>query len=205
MTAIQAAREERVEFAAFLERLTPRQWESRTLCELWRVREVVAHVVSFEELSHSEVIRRFLKGRLQVDRINTLGVADYADRSPQELTTLLRTYAEPHGLGAGFGGKIALVDNMIHQQDIRRSLGVPRTISLERLSIALNFARYAPLIRGAWRARGVRLVATDLDWAHGRGPEVRGSGEALLMAIAGRRDALGDLSGSGLSALSRHI
>jgi hypothetical protein len=55
------------------------------------------------------------------------------------------------------------------------------------------------------RARGVRLVATDLDWSHGRGPEVRGNGEALLMAMAGRRAALDDLDGPGKAKLAQHI
>jgi hypothetical protein len=69
----------------------------------------------------------------------------------------------------------------------------------------LDFALFAPTIRGAWRARGVRLVATDLDWTHGRGAEVRGSGEALLMVMAGRRAALDDLDGPGKAKLAQHI
>ena len=65
--------------------------------------------------------------------------------------------------------------------------------------------RFAPTIRGAWRARGVRLVASDVDWSHGTGPEVRGTGEALLMAMAGRLAALDDLDGAGKAKLARHI
>jgi hypothetical protein len=41
----------------------------------------------------------------------------------------------------------------------------------------------------------VRLVTTDLDWSHGNGPEVRGSGGALLMTMAGRWDSLPELTG----------
>jgi hypothetical protein len=51
----------------------------------------------------------------------------------------------------------------------------------------------------------VRLVATDLDWVYGKGPEVRGSGEALLMVMAGRRAALVDLDGAGKAKLVQHI
>jgi hypothetical protein len=118
---------------------------------------------------------------------------------------LIRANTEPHGLTGGFGGRIALTDGMIHQQDIRRSVGLPRTIDPKRLRTALDFARFAPTIRGAWRARGVRLVATDLDWACGKGREVRGSGEALLMVMAGRRAALDDLDGPGKPKLAQHI
>jgi uncharacterized protein (TIGR03083 family) len=202
---MQMARDEREEFAALLQGLTPQQWESPTLCELWSVREVAIHTVSYDELSTPGLVSRFLKGRLNTDRINAIGVADYADRAPEQIIALIRANTEPHGLTGGFGGRIALTDGMIHQQDIRRSVGLPRTIDPKRLRTALDFARFAPTIRGAWRARGVRLVATDLDWACGKGREVRGSGEALLMVMAGRRAALDDLDGPGKPKLAHHI
>lgn len=135
------------------------------LCAGWSVRDVAAHCVSFEGLSPRELAVRFLSGRLQTDRINALAVADLTGRSTDHLVGLLRDNAEPHGLGGGFGGRVALTDNMIHQQDIRRPLGLRRTIPPERQRVALDFVRYAPAIRGAWLARGVRLVATDLDWS----------------------------------------
>jgi len=204
-TAMQMARDERKEFAALLEGLTPELWDSPTLCELWTVRTVAVHTVSYDELSTGGLVRRFVKGRLNTDRINAIGVADYADRTPEQIVAMIRANTEPHGLTGGFGGRIALTDGMIHQQDIRRSIGLPRTIDPERLRTALDFARFAPTIRGAWRARGVRLVATDLDWADGKGPEVRGSGEALLMAMAGRGTALDDLDGPGKAKLAQRF
>jgi uncharacterized protein (TIGR03083 family) len=205
VTALDLARDEREELADFLAGLTPEQWEHPTLCAGWRVRDVAAHVVSFEGMTPRELTARFLKGRLQMDRINGLGVGDLADRSPEQLIALLRDNAEPRGMGAGFGGRVALTDNMIHQQDIRRPLGLARTIPLERLCAALDFVRYSPTIRGAWRVRGLRLIATDVDWSHGKGPEVRGPGEALLMVMAGRPDALRELDGPGLAILSSHV
>jgi uncharacterized protein (TIGR03083 family) len=205
MAALDLARDERIEFADFLAGLTPEQWDAPTLCTGWRVRDVAAHVVSFEGMTPRELTARFLKGRLQMDRINGLGVGDLADRSPEQLIALLLDNAEPRGMGAGFGGRVALTDNMIHQQDIRRPLSLARTIPVERLCAALDFVRYSPTIRGVWRVRGLRLIATDLDWSYGKGPEVRGSGEALLMVMAGRHDALRDLDGPGLAILSSHI
>ena len=206
MTSTQRmARDERVEFAEFLEGLTAEQWDSPTLCDKWRVHEVAIHTVSYDELSTPGLVARFLKGRLSTDRINAVGVADYVDRTTEQIVAMIRGNTEPHGLTAGFGGKIALTDGMIHQQDIRRPLGLPRTIDPERLRTALDFARFAPTIRGAWRARGVRLVATDLDWSYGNGPEVHGTGEALLMVMAGRRAALDDLDGPGKAKLAQRF
>jgi len=94
---------------------------------------------------------------------------------------------------------------MIHHQDIRRPLGLPRTIAPDRLRAALEFAKTAPVIRGFWHRRGLRMVATDVDWAAGSGPEVRGPGEAILLAIAGRNAAVGELSGPGLAALGPRL
>jgi uncharacterized protein (TIGR03083 family) len=202
---MEMARAEREEFADLLDELSADQWESPTLCERWRVRDVVAHVISYEDLSWAGVVQRFLRGGLIVDRINELGVIDFAERPPDQLREVFRRHLQPRGLTAGFGGMIALTDGMIHQQDIRRPLGMPRDIPAERLRATLDFALYAPTVRGAWRARGVRLVADDLDWSHGRGPEARGSGEALLMAMAGRRAALDDLTGPGQAKLLQQI
>ena len=196
---------ERVDFADLLAGLTAEQWGSPSLCAGWSVRDVAAHCVSFEGLSPRQLTVRFVKGRLNTDRINQLAVDALAGRSNQQIITIFRDNTEPHGLTAGFGGRIALTDNMIHHQDIRRSLGIPRTIPAERLRVALDFVRYAPTIRGAWRARGVRLTATDVDWSHGKGPEVRGAGEALLMIMAGRPDALRDLDGSGVTTLASRV
>jgi uncharacterized protein (TIGR03083 family) len=203
--AMQMARAEREQFVALLEGLTPAQWDSPTLCDKWRVRDVVAHVIGYDPLTRLQLLRRMAKGLVTRGGANAVGVAEYAAKSPEELTALMRKYVEPQGLTSGFGGRIALTDGMIHQQDIRRPLGKPRTIDHERLRTALDFAKYAPRILGAVRARGLRLVATDVDWSHGSGPEVRGPGEALLMAMAGRRAALENLDGSGKAKLVQHI
>lgn len=205
MDAMDLARQEREEFAALLADFSPEQWEAPTLCDRWRVRDVVAHVISYDELDRLGLLGRFAKGRFLLNRINAVGVADYASRPPQELSELMRIHAEPSGLPAGFGGMIALVDGMIHQQDIRRPMGLPRDIPAERLLPALSFAVTAPTILGFWRTRGVRLVATDLDWSTGRGPEVRGAAESLLMAMAGRRGVVGELSGPGQAKLAGRL
>lgn len=201
-STMKMARDEREELAVLLESLTPQQWESPSLCANWRVRDIVAHAIGFDPLTRAQLLRRMAKGLVTRGGSNAIGVAEYADTPTDELVALVRRYLEPRGVTAGFDGKIALTDGMIHQQDIRRPLGLPRSIPSERLRVALDFTLYAPRLLGAWRIRGVRMVATDMDWTHGRGPEVRGSGEALLMAMAGRGDACKDLGGPGKDKLA---
>jgi hypothetical protein len=55
------------------------------------------------------------------------------------------------------------------------------------------------------RIKGLRLRADDVDWQTGKGPDVVGPGEALLMAMAGRADALGELSGPGQPVLAARM
>jgi hypothetical protein len=52
------------------------------------------------------------------------------------------------------------------------------------------------------RINGVTLRMTDADWSYGSGPEVAGPGIAVLMAMVGRKIALGDLNGDGVAVLS---
>lgn len=47
---------------------------------------------------------------------------------------------------------------------------------------------------------GVQLHATDLDWRHGDGAEVSGTGEAIMMTLA-RRPVLDELRGPGVDQL----
>lgn len=178
------ARDERADLAAFLSTLTPRQWQERSLCTKWTVKDVVAHVVSYEELSKWGLAKRLIRGGFV--NSNQIGVDEFAGLTPEQLLDFLNAHLVPRGLTAGFGGMIALVDGTVHHQDLRRALGLPRTIPTERLLAVLQRVPSNPRLGAGRRIRGLRLRATDVDWAHGSGDEITGTGEALLMAMTGR-------------------
>ena len=201
----QLAVDERTDFAAFLETLTPRQWDAPTLCDDWRVRDVVAHVVSYDDLSTTAAVGRIVRAGFSLRKANHARLAELAGLSPDEIMATVRRNIEPRGLTAVAGARVALTDGLIHHQDIRRPLGLPREIPPERLHRVLGFAMTAPPLGARRRVRGLRLVATDLDWTHGDGPEVRGPAEPLLLASAGRRGAVEELSGDGQSILAGRI
>lgn len=204
-TIMDLARDERRDLAELLATLTPEQWDAPTLCDEWRVRDVVAHIYSYEELSLARVAARMIRTRFDNDRSNAIGVSQLAILSNADLLAYARDHVQPRGLTALLGGRIALTDGLIHHQDIRRPLGLPRTVPADRLSAALDTARTAPTLRAAPRIRGLRLSATDLDWATGSGPLVEGPGEALLLAIAGRRSVTGELAGPGVAIFTKRI
>jgi uncharacterized protein (TIGR03083 family) len=49
------ARDERADSAALLATLPPPQWLAPTLCARWRVRDVAAHVISYDRLGPREL------------------------------------------------------------------------------------------------------------------------------------------------------
>jgi uncharacterized protein (TIGR03083 family) len=102
--------------------------------------------------------------------------------------------------------KVGLTEAVVHHEDMRRPLGLLRAVPEERLRVALGVIANRPATGtgGNRRRRGVTLRATDIDWTIGSGPEVSGSCEAILMPLAGRRDALDELSGDGEALLTRH-
>ncbi len=167
---------------------------------------MVAHVISYDDLDIRGLLTLAAQARFRLSRINAIALARYTTCSPQQLLALLTDNPQPRGLlAAALGGRAGLVETLIHHQDIRRALAQPRTIPAQRLVPALRTALIAPDVAGPWRIRGIRLVATDLRFSAGMGPEVRGPAEALLMAIAGRCDAVSELSGPGQPKLAARI
>ncbi|MEB3367684.1 maleylpyruvate isomerase family mycothiol-dependent enzyme [Saccharopolyspora mangrovi] len=196
---------ERTDLADYLATLTREQWEEPSLCAGWRVRDVVAHAISYDDLTWSGVLKRAARAGFKPGAINDLGVAESRARSTDELLGRLRAHLKPTGPITVMGGMIVLTDALIHHQDIRRPLGHPREVPPERLGAVLDLAFNAPPVGAKKRGAGLRLVATDLDWSRGEGPEVRGPAEALLMTLAGRSAAFIELEGEGKTTLAARL
>lgn len=196
------ARDERTDLAAFLTTLTPQQWQAPTLCTRWRVRDVVAHVISYDNLGARALITIAARARFRPGRINDTALTRYDQHTPEQLLALLTGNLQPRGQPAALGGRAGLAETLIHHQDIRRALRQPRAIPAQRLRPALRTALIAPDIASLWPLRGVRLVATDLRFSFGIGPPAEGTAEALLMTIAGRPGVISELSGPGQARLA---
>jgi uncharacterized protein (TIGR03083 family) len=195
-------RDERADLAAFFVTLSAQQWEVPSLCDGWRVCDVVEHVISYDEIDGTSLVGCFARGRFLPDRVNAVGLAEYGTRSPKKLLALLNDHPEPHGLPAASAGIVALVDGMIHHQEIQRRPAFrarfPRSNCYPCLRCAFDRA-------GFWRVRGLRLMATDPDWPTGTGPEVHGPAEALPITTAGQRGIMGELTGPGPRKFANRI
>lgn len=202
---MQLAAAERRDLADFLDSLAPDQWVQPSLCQGWTVRDVVAHLISYEELGYLGIAGTVVRAGFRPGPMNGLRRAAYRDHEPEQLVAILRSHLRPSGLTAAFGGRVGLTDCVIHHQDIRRPLHLPREVPSDRLVEALEFSVRAPVLPSKRNLAGVQVMATDIDWQHGDGPEVHGPGEALLMALAGRASALPELEGPGLHTLTARV
>jgi len=188
-----------VAFADLLEGLSPEQWAAPSLCDGWSVRDVAAHTVAYLDHSRRSLFGEYVTARTDIDRLNATGLGRHAEVAPAELTERMRRGADPSGAGALYGCRVALIECVIHQLGVRRPLNLRRAVPPEAVRAALTFARISPVIR---TPRGLRWTATDVGWSAGRGPDVCGTGEALLLAMTGRVDAVADeLDGTGVTRL----
>ena len=192
---------ERRELADLAESLTDEQWDTQSLCDEWKVRDVIGHVLAVAETSKLSALPGIVRNRFNVDRWLAREGVEQGRRPRSELVADLRSHAASRLLPPMIKPANLLADTLVHAQDVRRPLGLPREIPQDRLRIALDCEKGSGLLGVKKRVAGLRLVTTDLDWSHGKGPEVRGTAEAILMTMLNRRVALADLSGEGVGTL----
>ena len=197
--------QERADLLAFLEILTPSEWEVPSLCSGWQVRDVVAHVLIYDNFRANQVWH-LIRAGFDGDRLNRRTTEAWRGRSTTELLDCLRANLIPGGITRLFGWPTALQEAVVHHQDVRRPLGRPRDIPPERIERVLANLIDSPVLAGLPNhAKGLRLEATDIDWRTGDGPLVTGKGEALVMALAGRPQVLQELSGDGVDILKTRL
>jgi uncharacterized protein (TIGR03083 family) len=80
-----------------------------------------------------------------------------------------------------------LMDILVHGQDITVPLGIDRPMPAEAaVEVANHLWRMRFPMNPSRRLQGVRLVATDADFACGDGREVRAPIRDVVMILAGR-------------------
>jgi len=192
---------EQRDLVGLLRTLSDEEWRAPSLCEGWQVRDVVAHLL-YDTIPLRQYLAIMARNRFSVDRINNLLVGNERDTPTAQLVDRLER-SIGHGTLARVSPATSLADVLVHHQDIRRPLGRARSIPQERLLSVLD---HPDPFAFPWRhTRGLRFVATDVDWHKGSGPEVRGTGEAIALATVGRPVVLDELTGDGVPELRRRL
>lgn len=195
---------ERDQIVETLRGLDDEQWNRPSLCEGWSNKEVVAHMASGLKTSVPSVIFKTVKAGFNINKASYRLAKEYAaTRSTAQLVDELVATTELTGFTKGIGFARLMPDITVHHEDIRRACDLPpHTVDTERMTAALStlLKEKGPL-KVTRRTKGIRFIATDLDWAGGEGAEVRGPAMSLLLAMGGRTVGLADLTGDGVALL----
>ncbi|MEH1011809.1 maleylpyruvate isomerase family mycothiol-dependent enzyme [Micromonospora sp. CPCC 206060] len=195
---------ERGEQADLLAALRADQWDAPTLCDGWRVREVVAHTTMPFRTSLGRTVRELVQARGDVNRMaDRTARRDAAELSTGQLLAALRDNVTHPWTPPGGGVHGALSHDVIHGLDITVGLGLERRVPLDRIVLVLSGMRERNIRFFGADLDGVRLQATDLDWAHGTGVPLHGLAQDLLLVLCGRRLPPGHLAGPAAERFSR--
>lgn len=197
------------DIASLLDELDDADLDSPSLCDGWRIRDVVSHMLIGHTTPMWSMAVIAAKHRFNVPKASFASSIDHGTtHSPTEIRAGWREVVNGRvmkGLGRVTPAKEAFVDHLIHHQDIRRPLRRPRTIPADRLLGALDaMPTIGGMVKSKQRMTGLSWRATDVDWTFGDGPLVSGPAEALILLASGRSAPIPEVSGDGVDTLRQH-
>ncbi|MEH0843546.1 maleylpyruvate isomerase family mycothiol-dependent enzyme [Micromonospora sp. CPCC 205711] len=195
---------ERREQARLLAALRPEQWDAPTLCDGWRVREVVAHTTMPFRTSVARALWELARARGDINRMaDRAARRDAARMSTDELVAAVADNVDHRWTppGGGVGG--ALSHDVVHGLDVTVGLGLDRRVPPDRVALVLAGMSPRNVRFFGTDLSGVALRATDLDWGLGEGTPLRGLAQDLLLVVCGRRLPPGRLDGPDAPRFSR--
>jgi uncharacterized protein (TIGR03083 family) len=192
---------ERRALAADLDGLAPDRWQTPSLSTGWTVHDVLAHMVATAKETPPRFFAGLVGSGFDFGRFTAKRIEAEKAGGPEATLAAFRAVetstAAPPGPTTSWLGEA-----LVHAEDIRRPLGFEHEYPVDAVTRVIDFyAGSNVLIGGKKRVEGLTLRATDADWSRGSGPVVEGPAIALLLATAGRRAALDDLTGPGLEHL----
>ncbi len=185
-----------------LEGLEPADWDKPTLCEGWRVRDVVAHLAQAPDIRALKLVPRLLKARGNRTLLRDQAARSEGTHPPAEILEHFRANLDCAHLPRGTSPDKALVDTVIHSLDICQPNGWELDVPADRVRSVLSImVTLGHPFGGKARADGLHFDTTDVDWRCGCGDHVRGPSQMVLLALAGR-PVCESLTGDGVQALA---
>lgn len=181
-----------------------------TLCEGWDVRTLTGHMLQPIHVSSWRFLLTSLRVRSMAKACDVLS-AQLSDRPLGEVTTELRKLAHVKKNPMFIGPAGPYADTCIHLRDLAHPQGLDVTVPVARWKAVLDII-VSPRGQGSFVPRrgfldGLRWQATDTErpWAWGDGPMVESTAEALAMTMSGRTAYLDQLSGDGVTEVTRRL
>jgi uncharacterized protein (TIGR03083 family) len=198
----------RLMIADVLEGLSEEQWSAETLCPGWNVHTMAAHLLQPMLVGFGRFLVTALRYGGDTDRTVDHVTRRLAQRSRVEILTTLREHAGDAVSPPRVGPMGPFAETCIHLRDIARPLDLRVDVPTAHWEFLLRYLvapGAAVALVPAGRLDGLHLQATGATRQSIATGVVSGPPEALVMAAAGRRDALAQLAGPGVKTLSSRI
>ena len=179
---------ERSMLADLLESLPPAVWEQSSLCDGWTVRDVGAHL-TFSHARLRDVAWPAVRTGFRYNEMIRYA-ALHSPLAHAQIVATLRGFVGSRRKAPFVSEVEPLLDILVHFQDICVPLGIEHPMPVDA---AVAAADRVLSLRGPMRLwntpRGVRLVATDADWAYGDGIAQEAPIQSHLLTLTGRQRA----------------
>jgi len=196
---------ERSALADSLEDLTSEQWSSPSLCSGWSIQLISGHVLAGAEQTALGFLGGMAVNGFRFNAMMNRDAKRLGALAPREIVARLRarttTTNHPPAPVMAMLGEV-----VVHGEDIRRPLGLSSKTAPDATVACLEMFKGATFpVAAKKRITGLHLVASDLDWSHGTGPEVSGPALSLLLAMTGRDAGFAELTGDGVATFRSRL
>lgn len=176
---------ERAWLADLLESLPEKAWRQPSLCTGWTVRDVGAHL-TFAHARARDLLWPALRAGFRYD-VLVRDTALHSTLTHEEIVATLRGFVGSRRRIGFITDLEPLIDILVHNQDISAPLGIDHPMPPDAAAAAADRVVSTPRPIRRWSPpKGVRLVASDIEWAHGDGVEVRAPIRSHLLTLTGR-------------------
>lgn len=193
--------QQRREVATALDTLSDDEWNAPSLCEGWRVRELVAHLTMPFRVGKPHFLLSVIAEGGSIAKVMDKYARQHAGEPPAQLIAYVRDNAESRVVPPTSSPVASLTEIVIHGFDMsiptHRHVEVPEDVSRPVLDYLVS-SRVGFVHTKRGLASEVRLVSTDSTWSWGSGPQVSGSNFGLMMMLARRPVGFEYVSGEGV-------
>ena len=197
-----ALKAERSAFLETVRSLEADEWDRDSLCDGWLVRDVVSHINTNVSLTPWSLVAAMVRARGSIPLFMDQTAKAGRSRSTAEQLRFLEQLSTSSRIPPTTMRSDGAIDVFVHHHDIALPLGREVPADPARLRwMADGLPQANRAIGAAGMVEGLRLIATDIDWHYGTGPEVRGPAAAIMLAGCGRSALDDQLEGPGLATL----
>ena len=178
---------EYLDLADLADSLDDAAWDTLSLCDGWRVREVIAHMTMPARYTTEQFMAELAAHEFDFTRLSNAIASRDAELPTTRLVADLRADVLHEWTPPGGDTSAALNHAVIHKLDVTIALGVAGRVPGDTLRVVLDDLTAGGIARHfGTDLTGHELRTTDLDWSYGSGTPMVRQAEELAVELCGR-------------------